>query len=125
MACRNQPLYDKLLDGVEGLFEIVGILYGGGFIPDFVAYLCKRRPTQFKGVFRQVDVVYRTGLPVEYGLHDLSDIRAAATGGDDNRTGGNDIPIGILLFHGERILTRRDVDAERNGKVGAALYRVV
>ena len=66
------------------------------------------------------------GVRDEHRGEDLLHIRDLTDSADDDGAWAQDLlAVGVLLRHGERVLTRGDIDAERDREVRSSLYRVV
>ena len=66
------------------------------------------------------------GIRDEHRGEDLLHVRDLTDSADDDGAWAQDLlAVGVLLRHGERVLTRGDIDAERDCEVRSSLYRVV
>ena len=66
------------------------------------------------------------GIEAQHGREDLLDLRDLSHSADDDRAGAEHLgAVGVLLRHGQRVLTRGDVDAERDRQIRGRLYGIV
>ena len=56
---------------------------------------------------------------------DLANVAYLSAGRDDDRTRSDHLVVAILLGHGQRVFSGRDVDAQLASEIGRGLYGLV
>ncbi len=127
VTCHYPTAVYQLLNGVEGVAEILGIFHRGDIVAHLAETLCECASAEALLVEREVYVVDGCVLVVHhYGRYHLADVAYLAAGTHDDRSRGNDlVAVGILLGHGERVFTGRHIHLYGAAEVGKGLDSTV
>ena len=127
MTSRQHTALDELLHSGEGFAEVLRLLDTGRLVTELTEGLREGRATERQRREAEVDMIDRVcGIRDEHRGEDLLHVRDLTDSADDDGAWAQDLlAVGVLLRHRERVLTRGDIDAERDRKVRSSLYRVV
>ena len=127
MTSRQHTALDELLHSGEGFAEVLGLLDARRLVTELTEGLREGRATESQRREAEVDMVDRVcGVRNEHRGEDLLHVRDLTDSADDDGAWAQDLlPVRVLLRHRERVLTRGDIDAERDREVRSSLYGVV
>ena len=127
MTSRQHTALDELLHSGEGFAEVLRLLDTGRLITELTEGLREGRATESQRREAEVDMIDRVcGIRDEHRGEDFLHVRDFTDSADDDGAWAQDLlPVRVLLRHGERVLTRRDIDAKRDREVRSSLYGVI
>ena len=123
MPSQDKSALDEFLHRIKGIAEIIGVRDCRDVAADTAQRLRKGRTAEPELVETEINVIECSLAMIdEYGRNHLAHVAHFAAGRHDHRAGRNDfLPVGILLRHGEGILSRRHVDVQGAAIVAQSL----
>ena len=127
MSGEDEILLDEVLNGIEGIAEILRVLHRRHVVAHLAKCLCKGRATQTLLIVGEINMVEGgIGVVHQDRRHHFPDVGNFTAGGNDNRSGSDNlVAVGVLLTHGERVLTRRHIHVDSAAEIGQGFHGTI